>query len=99
LTDDDKLLVLAQSVVGSYLRYGAYPYAVAVREYDGAGGAGDNGVVEHRFVGLFTVAAMNADVLEIPSISRRVREALAMAIATPSTRPASARCHPNRSAL
>jgi glutamate dehydrogenase len=73
LTDDDKLLVLAQSVVGSYLRYGAYPYAIAVREYV------DGGVIEHRFVGLFTVAAMNADVLEIPSISRRVRAALSMA--------------------
>lgn len=73
LTDDDHLLVLAQSVVGSYLRYGAYPYAIAIREYT------DGGVLEHRFVGLFTVAAMNADVLEIPSISRRVREALAMA--------------------
>src|SRR6201993_3167659 len=71
LTDSDKLLVLAQSVVGSYLRYGAYPYAIAVREYV------DGGVIEHRFVGLFTVAAMNADVLEIPSISRRVRGALA----------------------
>ncbi|MCV7092291.1 NAD-glutamate dehydrogenase [Mycobacterium interjectum] len=74
LTDDDHLLVLAQSVVGSYLRYGAYPYAIAVREY-GAEGA----VIEHRLVGLFTVAAMNADVLEIPMISRRVREALTMA--------------------
>jgi glutamate dehydrogenase len=73
LTDDDKLLVLAQAAVGSYLRYGAYPYAIAVREYV------DGGVIEHRFVGLFTVAAMNADVLEIPSISRRVREALSMA--------------------
>ncbi|HEY1442045.1 MAG TPA: NAD-glutamate dehydrogenase domain-containing protein, partial [Mycobacterium sp.] len=81
LTDDDKLLVLAQSVVGSYLRYGAYPYAIAVREYvDG----GDGGVIEHRFVGLFTVAAMNADVLEIPSISRRVREALSMADSDPA---------------
>ncbi|WP_156685956.1 NAD-glutamate dehydrogenase [Mycobacterium sp. Marseille-P9652] len=78
LTDDDRLLVLAQSVVGSYLRYGAYPYAIAVRENEG-----DGGVVEHRFVGLFTVAAMNADVLEIPMISRRVREALAMADSDP----------------
>ncbi|WP_297824337.1 NAD-glutamate dehydrogenase [Mycobacterium sp.] len=77
LTDDDRLLVLAQSVVGSYLRYGAYPYAIAVREYV------DGGVLEHRFVGLFTVAAMNADVLEIPTISRRVREALAMADSDP----------------
>jgi len=79
LTDDDKLLVLAQSVVGSYLRYGAYPYAIAVREYVG----GDGGVVEHRLVGLFTVAAMNADVLEIPMISGRVREALAMSETDP----------------
>ncbi|WP_445159477.1 NAD-glutamate dehydrogenase [Mycobacterium sp. Dal123C01] len=77
LTDDDKLLVLAQATVGSYLRYGAYPYAVGVREYV------DGGVIEHRFVGLLTVAAMNADVLEIPSISRRVREALAMADSDP----------------
>lgn len=77
LTDDDRLLVLAQSVVGSYLRYGAYPYVIAVREY------ADDGVLEHRFVGLFTVAAMNADVLEIPTISRRVREALAMANSDP----------------
>jgi glutamate dehydrogenase len=77
LTDDDTLLVLAQSVVGSYLRYGAYPYAVAVREYV------QGGVLEHRFVGLFTVAAMNADVLEIPAISRRVRDALTMAESDP----------------
>ncbi len=78
LTDDDRLLVLAQSVVGSYLRYGAYPYAIAVREYTGG-----DAVVEHRFVGLFTVAAMNADVLEIPMISHRVREALTMAESDP----------------
>ncbi len=64
-------------MVGSYLRYGAYPYAIAVREYV------DGEVIEHRFVGLFTVAAMNADVLEIPTISRRVREALAMADSDP----------------
>ncbi|HTX93583.1 MAG TPA: NAD-glutamate dehydrogenase [Mycobacterium sp.] len=78
LTDDDHLLVLAQSVVGSYLRYGAYPYAIALREYTGGGD-----VIEHRFVGLFTVAAMNADVLEIPMISRRVRKALIMADSDP----------------
>ena len=78
LTDDDRLLVLAQSVVGSYLRYGAYPYVIAVREYTG----GDD-VVEHRFVGLFTVAAMNADVLDIPMISGRVRAALTMAESDP----------------
>jgi glutamate dehydrogenase len=80
LTDDDTLLVLAQAAVGSYLRYGAYPYAIAIREnLDGNGG-----IIEHRFVGLFTVAAMNADVLEIPSISRRVRDALDLAGSDPS---------------
>ncbi|MEE4425600.1 hypothetical protein, partial [Streptomyces bugieae] len=35
-------------------------------------------------MGLFTVAAMNANVLEIPLISRRVEEALAMARRDPS---------------
>ncbi len=79
LTDESKLLVLAQAAVGSYLRYGAYPYAIAVREY-AAGGE----VYEHRFVGLFTVAAMNADVLEIPTISHRVRDALTLAGSDPS---------------
>ncbi|WP_421844993.1 NAD-glutamate dehydrogenase [Mycobacterium sp.] len=84
LTDDDKLLVLAQARVGSYLRYGAYPYAIAVREY--VDGLVDNSgsIIEHRFVGLFTVAAMNADVLEIPTISSRVRQALTMAESDPS---------------
>lgn len=79
LTDETKMLVLAQARVGSYLRYGAYPYAIAVREY-----VGNGSVIEHRFVGLFTVAAMNADVLEIPAISRRVREALELAGSDPS---------------
>jgi glutamate dehydrogenase len=78
LTDDDKLLMLVQASVPSYLRYGAYPYIVVVREN------GDAGVVEHRFIGLFTVAAMNADVLEIPVIARRVREALELADRDPS---------------
>ena len=74
LTGDDDLLVLAQATIPSYLRYGAYPYLVVVRENRPGGGA-----VEHRFVGLFTIAAMNANVLEIPLISRRVDEALALA--------------------
>ena len=73
LTDDTELLALAQTDVASYLRFGAYPYVVAVREN------ADGGVFEHRLIGLFTVAAMNADVLEIPIISRSVREALGLA--------------------
>jgi glutamate dehydrogenase len=78
LTDDTKLFALAQTTVASYLRYGAYPYVLAVRENS------PEGVFEHRFVGLFTVAAMNADVLQIPMISRRVQEALALADQDPS---------------
>lgn len=77
LTAADDLMVLAQATMPSYVRYGANPYIVVVRE-SGAK------VVEHRFVGLFTVAAMNANVLEIPLISRRVEEALAMARRDPS---------------
>jgi glutamate dehydrogenase len=78
LTESDDLLVLAQATMSSYLRYGAHPYIVVVRER--AGGA----AIEHRFVGLFTVAAMNANVLEIPLISRRVNDALAIAHRDPS---------------
>ncbi|HYX99994.1 MAG TPA: NAD-glutamate dehydrogenase [Mycobacterium sp.] len=73
LTEDHELLVLAQTDVASYLRFGAYPYVFAVRE------DADGSVFEHRLIGLFTVAAMNADVLEIPIIARRVHEVLTLA--------------------
>ena len=87
LTREGDLLALAQATIPSYLRYGANPYIVVVREEvireEGAGGDGYD-AVEHRFVGLFTVAAMNANVLGIPLISRRVNEALAIAKRDPS---------------
>ena len=79
LTDSNDLLVLAQATIPSFLRHGASPYIVVVRENPG----GDT-AIEHRFVGLFTVAAMNANVLEIPLISRRVQEALELAAKDPS---------------
>ncbi|MGV0745853.1 NAD-glutamate dehydrogenase [Mycolicibacterium sp. XJ870] len=82
LTNGDDILVLAQATMPSYLRYGAYPYIVVVRE--SAGERRDVTAIEHRFVGLFTVAAMNANALEIPLVSRRVEEALAMAHRDPS---------------
>jgi glutamate dehydrogenase len=78
LTENDDLLVLAQATIPSFLRYGAYPYIVVVREHPG------HQAIEHRFVGLFTVAAMNANVMDIPLISRRVGEAIAMAQRDPS---------------
>ena len=56
--------------------------------------------IEHRFVGLFTVAATNANVLEIPLISRRVDEALALVAGRPQpSRSADARHHPDHSAF
>jgi glutamate dehydrogenase len=76
LSREGELLTLAQATMLSYLRYGAYPYIVVVREESTDGSVP---VIEHRFVGLFTVAAMNANVLEIPLICRRVSDALAMA--------------------
>ncbi len=78
LTDSDDLLVLAQATIPSFLRYGAYPYIVVIREHPG------HQAIEHRFVGLFTVAAMNANVTDIPLISRRVSEAIALAQRDPS---------------
>ncbi|CAN5529870.1 NAD-glutamate dehydrogenase [soil metagenome] len=78
LTQSEDLLVLAQGTIPSFLRYGAYPHIVVVREDPG------DTAIEHRFVGLFTVAAMNANVLEIPLISKRVRAALALAERDPS---------------
>jgi len=78
LTEDTELLALAQTDVASYLRFGAYPYVFAVREDS------DGSIFEHRLIGLFTVAAMNADVLEIPIISRRVREVLTLADLDPA---------------
>ncbi len=69
LSAPGETLVLAQATMPSFLRYGSYPYIVVVRENPG---------IEHRFVGLFTVAAMNANVLDIPLISRRVHDALAL---------------------
>jgi glutamate dehydrogenase len=78
LAHDNKLLVLAQATVPSYMRFGSYTYVVVVRENI------ENSVVEHRFVGLFTVAAMNSNVLEIPVISRTVQQALALAERDPS---------------
>ncbi len=78
LTDNDDVVVLARATIPSYLRYGAYPYLLVIREKPRAT------TVEHRFVGLFTVTAMNANVLEIPILSRRVRDAVAMADKDPS---------------
>jgi glutamate dehydrogenase len=74
LIGDGGLLVLAQATMPSFLRYGAYPYIVAIREQPDT---------EHRFVGLFTASARNANVLDIPLVSRRVQDALEAAAGDP----------------
>lgn len=79
LTHPGDVLVLAQATMPSFLRYGAYPYIVVIREH-----GSDGHDIEHRFVGLFTAAAMSANVLDIPLISRRVRDVLAMSKSDPS---------------
>jgi glutamate dehydrogenase len=76
LTKPDDLLTLVQATSPSYRRNGMYPYVLVVRENTGTPAGSGNPAVEHRFVGLFTMAAMNANVLDIPVISRRVTEAL-----------------------
>ena len=78
LSRPGETLVLAQATRHSFLRYGAYPDIVVVREQ-----GLESVAFEHRFIGLFTVAAMNANVLDIPLISRRVQEALAMSAEDP----------------
>lgn len=75
LTDTGELLMLAQATMPSFLRYGAFPYIIAVREQPD---------LEHRFVGLFTVSAFNENVLDIPLLSRRVQNVLAMSQDDPS---------------
>ncbi len=62
-------VALALATMPSFLRYGTFPYIIVVREEPD---------IEHRFIGLFTIAAMNANVLDIPLISRRVQDALAL---------------------
>ncbi len=71
--------MLAQATIPSYLRYGAYPYIVVVRENPAATRASSIGSSACS-----PSPRMNANVLEIPLISRRVDEALALAQRDPS---------------
>ena len=81
LTDEGDVVVLAQATLATFLLYGEYLYNVVIRDEV------DGDLVEHRFVGLFTVAEISANVLDIPLVSRRVREVLAMSEGDPN-RPA-----------
>ncbi|WP_026066145.1 NAD-glutamate dehydrogenase [Actinoalloteichus spitiensis] len=64
------LLVLTQGSEPSAVHRATHPYFVGVKTFDEQGNV--NG--EHRFLGLFTPAALHADVLDIPVVADKARE-------------------------
>ncbi|NKY89274.1 NAD-glutamate dehydrogenase [Nocardia veterana] len=66
------LLMLTQGLVPATVHRSVYPYFVGVAETDAAGAV----VGEHLFIGVFTVAALHENVLDIPVIARRVRSVI-----------------------
>ncbi|MFC5065807.1 NAD-glutamate dehydrogenase [Actinomycetospora atypica] len=71
-TDEDGLLILTRASTRSTVYRPVHPLSITVRVFDGDGRI----VAEHRFLGVLTVAARSADVLEIPLVSRRVQEVI-----------------------
>ncbi|WP_018685147.1 NAD-glutamate dehydrogenase [Actinokineospora enzanensis] len=67
-----RLLVLTEASAPSTVHRSTYPYYVGVKTF------GPDGEVtgEHRFLGVFTTSALHEDVLDIPVVSRRVREVI-----------------------
>ncbi|WP_063017509.1 NAD-glutamate dehydrogenase [Nocardia nova] len=63
------LLMLTQGLVPATVHRSVYPYFIGVAETDASGTV----VGEHLFIGVFTVAALHENVLDIPVIARRVR--------------------------
>ncbi|MFC5995206.1 NAD-glutamate dehydrogenase [Pseudonocardia hispaniensis] len=70
-TARDLVLFTRARAVSRVLRP-AHPYYVAVRTVDEQGRL----TGEHRFVGMLTVAAQQANILDIPVVARRVRHAI-----------------------
>ncbi|MBB5918818.1 glutamate dehydrogenase [Nocardia transvalensis] len=66
---DRPLLMLTQGLVPATVHRSVYPYFVGVAEFDASGAI----TGEHLFIGVFTVAAMHENVLDIPVVERRVR--------------------------
>lgn len=65
------LLVLTQGALPSTIHRSVYPYFVGVPAFT------DGRIVgEHRFLGVLTVTALHENILDIPVISRRVRDVL-----------------------
>ena len=67
-----ELLVLTQSSTPTRVLRPVFPYFVGVLSFD------ESGTVtgEHRFLGVFTIAALNDNVLDIPVLARRTREVI-----------------------
>ena len=68
----ERLLVLTRASSPSRVLRPVYPYHLAVTIFD------QNGLIvgEHRFLGMLTVTARQASVLDIPAVGRRVRAAI-----------------------
>ncbi|WP_328611933.1 NAD-glutamate dehydrogenase [Amycolatopsis sp. NBC_00345] len=66
------LLVLTQASAPSTVHRPVYPYYVGVKTFDEQG----NVTGEHRFLGMFTTTALHENVLDIPVVSKRVREVI-----------------------
>ena len=69
---DRPLLLLTQGLVPATVHRSVYPYFVGVADFDDAGKL----VGKHVFIGVFTVNALHANVLDIPVIERRVRSVI-----------------------
>ncbi len=69
---DSQVLVLTQASAPCSVHRSTYPYYVAVKTL------GEDGDVdaEHRFLGLLTTTARHENVLDVPVLSRRVREVI-----------------------
>ncbi|MFD1049892.1 NAD-glutamate dehydrogenase, partial [Kibdelosporangium lantanae] len=67
-----KLLVLTEASAPSTVHRSVYPYYVGVKTFDADGQV----TGEHRFLGVFTTNAIHDNVLDIPVVSRRVREVI-----------------------
>jgi glutamate dehydrogenase len=67
-----KLLVLTEASALSTVYRSVYPYNVGVKIFDESGQV----TGEHRFLGVFTTAALHDNVLDIPVVARRVREVI-----------------------
>ncbi|MBU3062736.1 NAD-glutamate dehydrogenase [Nocardia sp. NEAU-G5] len=69
---DKPLLLLTQGLVPATVHRSVYPYFVGVADFDDAGKV----IGKHVFIGVFTVSALHANVLDIPVIERRVRSVI-----------------------